>query len=69
MLVKNLLAGTNKVMIQLGKKLDRVLVDEAWISSFKHSYAFFETNCISDHTRSVIHFENAQPRKKNRIQF
>ncbi|CAG7885777.1 unnamed protein product [Brassica rapa] len=39
----------------IGKKLDRALVNAAWLRDFPQSTSRFEAGGISDHARCVVH--------------
>ncbi|CAL9224751.1 unnamed protein product [Arabidopsis halleri] len=43
----------------IGKKLDRALINHAWLTSFPQSHAIFEAGVVSDHLRCVIHLTSA----------
>ncbi|KAL0873789.1 hypothetical protein Bca101_023494 [Brassica carinata] len=46
------------------RKIDRALVNEAWLDSFPNSYAFFDSPGSSDHTPCIIYLANQlSPRK------
>ena len=50
----------NQAENPIAKKLDRVLVNDAWMHQFSQSYAKFEASGISDHARSRVFLE-AEP--------
>lgn len=39
----------------IGKKLDRALINKAWLTWFPQSHAVFEAGGVSDHLRCLIH--------------
>lgn len=49
----------------IGKKLDRALINPAWLSLFSCSHASFDVGGISDHTRCFVNLssQNANHRK------
>lgn len=48
----------------IAKKLDRVLVNEVWITQFSQSYAQFEASGVSDHSRCRVLLEAPSLGKK-----
>ena len=50
----------NQAANPIAKKLDRVLVNDAWMHQFSQCYAKFEASGISDHARSRVFLE-AEP--------
>ncbi|XP_013617494.1 PREDICTED: uncharacterized protein LOC106324013 [Brassica oleracea var. oleracea] len=53
----------------VAKKLDRVLVNDAWMNQFSQSYAKFEPSGISDHTRSRVFLESEPVGRKLPFKF
>lgn len=52
------------------RKLDRALVNEAWVETYPDSYAFFDSPGSSDHTPCLIHLANQlSPRKCRFVYF
>lgn len=45
----------NQDVNPIGKKLDRALINSAWLSQFPYSHVCYEAGGISDHSRCVIH--------------
>lgn len=53
----------------IAKKLDRVLVNDVWISQYSQSYAQFEPSGVSDHTRCRVLLETPNLGKKRPFKF
>lgn len=53
----------------IAKKLDRVLVNDMWLTQFSQSYAQFEASGVSDHTRCKILLESQTLGKKRPFKF
>ncbi|KAG7551859.1 Endonuclease/exonuclease/phosphatase superfamily [Arabidopsis thaliana x Arabidopsis arenosa] len=53
----------------VAKKLDRILVNDEWQSSFPLSFGFFGAPEFSDHSPSCITLSYAQPRSKKPFRF
>lgn len=44
----------HRVADPIGKKLDRALINGAWLALFPYSFASFEAGGIHDHARCVV---------------
>ena len=53
----------------IGKKLDRVLVNDHWLDQFPQSYASVEPSGIFDHTRCWVRLETPPPGNKRPFKF
>ena len=53
----------------LGKKLDRALVNAAWLRSYPQSTASFEAGGISDHARCVVHLTGSTNEARKPFRF
>lgn len=53
----------------IAKKLDRVLVNDAWISQYSQSYAQFEASGVSDHVRCRVLLDTLTMGKKRPFKF
>lgn len=53
----------------IGKKIDRALVNNAWLSCYPQSYAHFEAGGVSDHARCYIRCSSIQNEARKPFRF
>lgn len=61
---------TNKSITNLkARKLDRALINEAWLEHYPDSYAYFDAPGTSDHSPCLIYLSNDLSMRKTRFVF
>ena len=53
----------------VSKKLDRILVNDVWLSNFPNSLGVFGDPGISDHSPSCVYLDTSRPKQKLPFKF